>query len=135
MPDSRPAIASPGATRLPPQALDAEQSVLGGLLLDSRRWDEVAETINAEDFYTRGHRQIFTAIRSLRDDDEAVDVITTSEWLEKNGLLKGVGGLTYLGELANNTPGTANVKAYARIVHERSVLRRLISATNEIAQK
>ena len=96
--------------------------MLGGLLLDSRRWDEVAETINAEDFYTRGHRQIFTAIRSLRDDDEAVDVVTTSEWLEKNGLLKDVGGLTYLGELANNTPGTANVKAYARIVHERSVL-------------
>ena len=135
MSDIRTAATSPGVSRLPPQALDAEQSVLGGLLLDTRRWDEVAETVNAEDFYTRGHRQIFTAIRSLRDDDEAVDVVTTSEWLEKNGLLKDVGGLTYLGELANNTPGTANVKAYARIVHERSVLRRLIAATNEIAQK
>ena len=94
MSDIRTAVASPSVSRLPPQALDAEQSVLGGLLLDSRRWDEVAETVNAEDFYTRGHRQIFSAIRSLRDDDEAVDVVTTSEWIEKNGLLKDVGCLT-----------------------------------------
>ncbi len=121
--------------RLPPQALEAEQSVLGSLLLDSQRWDEISETISAEDFYTKGHQQIFSAISALRSEDEAIDVVTTSEWLENNGQLKAVGGLIYLGELANNTPGSANVKAYARIVHERSVLRRLIIATNEIAKK
>ena len=104
MSDSKAVTSSPRTPKLPPQALEAEQSVLGGLLLDSRRWDEVAETIDADDFYTRGHRQIFSAIRSLHDEDEAVDVVTTSEWLEKNGLLLQVGGLTYLGELANNTP-------------------------------
>ena len=76
MPETRTAVSPSELPRLPPQALDAEQSVLGGLLLDSRRWDEVAEAINAEDFYTRGHRQIFSAIRSLRDEDEAVDVVT-----------------------------------------------------------
>jgi len=122
-------------SRLPPQALEAEQSVLGGLLLDSRRWDEVAEAVKAEDFYTPKHRQIFSAISSLREQDEAIDVVTTSEWLDRNGLLNDIGGLNYLGELANNTPATSNIKAYAHIVHERSVLRRLISATNDIAKK
>jgi replicative DNA helicase len=120
---------------LPPQAQEAEQSVLGGLLLDSRRWDEIAETVNAEDFYARPHRKIFSAIQALHEAGEAVDVVTTSEWLANNGILEKAGGLSYLGELANNTPGTANVMAYARIVRERSLLRRLIDAASQISEK
>ncbi|HJP44785.1 MAG TPA: DnaB-like helicase N-terminal domain-containing protein, partial [Arenicellales bacterium] len=72
--------AAPSILRLPPQAQEAEQSVLGGLLLDSRRWDEIAETVNAEDFYARPHRKIFSAIQALHEAGEAVDVVTTSEW-------------------------------------------------------
>ncbi|MDP6949196.1 MAG: replicative DNA helicase [Arenicellales bacterium] len=121
--------------RLPPQAQEAEQSVLGGLLIDSRRWDEIVETVNAEDFYARPHREIFSAIQALHEAGEAVDVVTTSEWLANNGILEKAGGLSYLGELANNTPGTANVMAYARIVRERSVLRRLIDAASQISEK
>lgn len=119
--------------RIPPQALEAEQSVLGGLLLDTRQWDDVSEILQPDDFYSRGHKAIFEAIRSLHERDDAVDVVTVSEWLENIGSLETVGGVTYLGALANNTPGTANVTAYARIVRERSVLRRLIAASSDIA--
>ena len=122
-------------SKLPPQAMEAEQSVLGGLLLDSRKWDDVSEVVNHDDFYHQKHREIFSAISALREHDEAIDVVTTSEWLDRQGLLESIGGLQYLGALANNTPSTSNIKAYANIVHERSVLRRLITATNDIAQK
>ena len=121
--------------RLPPQALEAEQSVLGGLLLESSRWDDVAEQLSPEDFYTRSHREIFAAISALQGQNEAVDVVTTAEWLERNSQLVSAGGLEYLGELANNTPGTANLMAYVGIVRERAILRRLIIATSEIAEK
>ena len=121
--------------RLPPQALEAEQSVLGGLLLESSRWDDVAEQLSPEDFYTRSHREIFAAISALQGQNEAVDVVTTAEWLERNSQLVSAGGLEYLGELANNTPGTANLMAYVAIVRERAILRRLIIATSEIAEK
>jgi replicative DNA helicase len=113
--------------RLPPQALEAEQSVLGGLLLESSRWDDVAERLSPEDFYTRSHREIFKAISALQGQNDAVDVVTTAEWLERNSQLVSAGGLEYLGELANNTPGTANLMAYVAIVRER--------ATSEIAEK
>ena len=121
--------------KLPPQALEAEQSVLGGLLLDNRRWDDITEIVNPEDFYSRHHRSIFTAIRELYEHDHPVDVVTGSEWLQKSGKLEEVGGLAYLGSLAKNTPSTANLASYARIVHERSVLRRLIQTANDIASK
>ena len=121
--------------RLPPQALEAEQSVLGGLLLESSRWDDVAERLSPEDFYTRSHREIFKAISALQGQNDAVDVVTTAEWLERNSQLVSAGGLEYLGELANNTPGTANLMAYVAIVRERAILRRLITATSEIAEK
>lgn len=135
MPETRTAKITDGNAKLPPQALEAEQSVLGALLLDSDRWDEVAEIVSPDDFYSFAHRQIFAAIRVLHDGNQPVDVVTASELLERQGHLGDVGGLTYLGELANNTPATTNIKAYASIVHERSVLRRLIIATNQIAQK
>ena len=124
-----------GMTRVPPQAQEAEQSVLGGLLVDSRKWDAVAEAVRAEDFYTRAHREIFTAIHALHGSSQAVDVVTTSEWLKNNGTLEPAGGLAYLGELANRTPGTTNLKAYAQIVRERSILRSLIAAASDISEK
>ena len=120
---------------VPPQALEAEQSVLGCLLLDSRLWDDVVEVVLEEDFYTKAHREIFAAIKALHAADQPVDVVTTSEWLGNCGMLDKVGGLPYLGELAKNTPGTVNVIAYAAIVRERSVLRRLINVSTQISEK
>ena len=121
--------------KLPPQALEAEQSVLGGLLLDNRRWDDITELVSPEDFYSRHHRSIFTAIRELYENEYPVDVVTASEWLQKSGKLEEIGGLAYLGFLAKNTPSTANLVSYARIVHERSLLRKLIAGANDIASK
>ena len=118
--------------RLPPQALEAEQSVLGGLMLDNNRMDEILSIVSADDFYRSAHRTIFSAISALSGENEPVDVVTVSEWLENVSELKIVGGLTYLGALAQNTPNTGNVVAYANIVRERAILRRLISAANQI---
>ena len=122
-----------GTPKLPPQALEAEQSLLGGLLLDNRRWDEVSDEVGRVDFYNQSHRLIFDAVRALHGKNEPADVITVSEWLEQNGNLEEAGGLAYVGNLASNTPSTANILNYARIVRERSILRSLISAANEIS--
>ncbi|MYH90364.1 MAG: replicative DNA helicase [Gammaproteobacteria bacterium] len=122
-----------GTPKLPPQALEAEQSLLGGLLLDNRRWDEVSDEVGRVDFYNQSHRLIFDAVRALQGKNEPADVITVSEWLEQNGNLEEAGGLAYVGNLASNTPSTANILDYARIVRERSILRSLISAANEIS--
>lgn len=123
-----------GSPKLPPQALEAEQSLLGGLLLDNRRWDEVSDEVGTSDFYSRNHRLIFDAVRALQGKNDPADVITVSEWLEQNGSLEEAGGLVYIGNLASNTPSTVNILNYARIVRERSILRSLIGAANEIAQ-
>ena len=120
------------ALKVPPQSIDAEQSVLGGLLLDNQRWDAIADRISVEDFYRREHRLIFSAISALCQENSPADVITVSERLEQTGDLDSAGGLAYLGSLANNTPSAANVPAYADIVRERSILRQLLQATNEI---
>lgn len=121
--------------RLPPQALEAEQSVLGGLLLDTRRWEDIADVVQPGDFYNRHHRTIFLAIRELYEQDQPVDIVTASEWLQKKGQLDDVGGLAYLGTLAKNTPNTANLVSYARIVAERALLRQLIDTANSIVGK
>lgn len=121
------------ALKLPPQSIDAEQSVLGGLLLDNQRWDSVADKLTADDFYRREHRVIFNAVARLTQDNSPVDVVTVSEVLEKIGELEIAGGLAYIGSLANNTPSAANIVAYAEIVRERSVLRQLLAAANEIS--
>ncbi|GJL82003.1 MAG: replicative DNA helicase [marine bacterium B5-7] len=121
--------------KLPPQALEAEQSILGGLLLDNRRWEDITDIINPDDFYSRHHRNIFAAIQELHTQNSPVDVVTASEWLQKKGQLEEIGGLAYLGSLAKNTPNTANLVSYARIVQERSLLRKLIEASNSIAGK
>lgn len=128
--------ASPGDSaesyRLPPQSIEAEQSLLGGLMLENTLVDEVTSIITGEDFYRRDHAAIYRAIVALAEENQPADVITVSEWLENVGELNQVGGLAYLGSLAQNTPNTSNITAYAKIVRERSLLRRLITAANEI---
>ena len=121
------------ALKVPPQSIDAEQSVLGGLLLDNQRWDTIADKISIDDFYRREHRLIFSAISALCHENSPADVVTVSERLEQTGDLDAAGGLAYLGSLANNTPSAANVAAYAEIVRERSILRQLLQATGEIS--
>ncbi len=122
------------ALKVPPQSIDAEQCVLGGLLLDNQRWDAIADRIGVDDFYRREHRLIFSAISALCNENSPADVITVSERLEQSGDLEAAGGLSYLGSLANNTPSAANVPAYADIVRERSVLRQLLGAANDISE-
>ncbi|MHB8454998.1 MAG: replicative DNA helicase [Acidiferrobacterales bacterium] len=120
------------ALKVPPQSVEAEQSVLGGLMLDNQRWDQIADRVSADDFYRKEHRLIFRAIASLCDGNSPADVVTVSEWLEKNGEIETAGGLSYLGTLANNTPSAANIVAYADIVRERAIMRNLIRVANSI---
>ena len=121
------------ASKVPPQALEAEQSLLGGLLLDNRYMDQIANEVDAVDFYGRHHQLIFDAVRELQGKNEPADVITVAEWLEQNGKLDEVGGYSYIGSLASQTPSTANISHYARIVRERSILRSLIMVANDIS--
>ncbi|MEH6503426.1 MAG: replicative DNA helicase [Cycloclasticus sp.] len=119
--------------RVPPHSLQAEQSVLGGLMLDNQCWDSVADKVYAEDFYRKDHRLIFEAIADLAKKDEPFDLVTISEVLGQSGHLEDVGGLSYLGALANDTPSAANIVSYATIVRQRSVRRQLIHIGNNIA--
>jgi replicative DNA helicase len=119
--------------KVPPNSIEAEQSLLGGLMLDHKSWDKVADVVTASDFYRKDHRLIFAAIASLADGANPSDVVTVSEHLDNRGELEAAGGLEYLATLANETPGAANARSYARILRERSMLRSLISAGNEIS--
>jgi replicative DNA helicase len=119
--------------RTPPHSLEAEQAVLGGLLLDAAAWFNVSDVVQTEDFYRPDHRTIFDAIRALATNQKATDAVTVAEQLERHGQLVDVGGLAYLGTLARDTPTAANVRAYAEIVHERSLLRQLIKTGTDIA--
>ncbi|MDD2767426.1 MAG: replicative DNA helicase [Methylococcus sp.] len=121
------------ALKVPPHSIQAEQAVLGGLLIDNQTWDVVADRIVEEDFYRRDHRLIFRSIRQLSDKQAPFDVVTLSEVLEKTGELDDAGGLSYLAVLARETPSAANISAYADIVRERAVLRQLIHVGTEIA--
>lgn len=121
--------------KTPPHSLEAEQSVLGALMIDNSQWDNVAEILMPDDFYRNEHRQIFRMMMRLAEDTQPMDVITLGETLEKEKQLEAVGGMSYLNDLAENTPSIGNLVAYAQIVHERSVLRRLISVANDIAEK
>ena len=122
------------ALKVPPHSVEAEQSVLGGLLLDNRSWDRVADLLMEQDFYRRDHQLIFAAVAELSDKGRPFDMLTVSEWLTQKDELEEAGGLGYLGHLAHNTPSAANIQAYAEIVRERSVLRGLIRVGNEIAE-
>jgi replicative DNA helicase len=119
--------------KVPPHSIQAEQSLLGGLLLDNRAWDQVADLVTEADFYRREHRLIFTAIGTLIERGDPCDVITLSEWLDSQGHLEDIGGLAYLGTLAKDTPSAANIRAYATIVRQNSVLRQLAEVGTEIA--
>lgn len=119
--------------KLPPHSLEAEQSVIGGLLLDNERWDVVSGEVLPTDFYSRAHKIIFEKMAALLSDNHPVDLITLSEYLEQHDLLEEVGGFSYLAELAKNTPSAANIVAYANIVRERALTREMISVANEIA--
>ncbi len=119
--------------KIPPHSIQAEQSVIGGLMLDNQTWDAVSDKVSEEDFYRKDHKLIFRTIAKLADKQEPFDVVTLSEALEATGELKDIGGLAYLGTLAKDTPSAANIVAYANIVRDKSVLRQLIHVGTEIS--
>jgi replicative DNA helicase len=120
--------------KMQPHSIEAEQSVLGGLLLSPDGWDVVAGVVVDADFYRPDHRLIFRQIARLAEASEPVDVITLADKLDARGELASAGGLPYLAELAQNTPSASNIRAYAQVVKERASLRRLIEAAQEIAE-
>ena len=121
------------ALKMPPHSIEAEQAVLGGLMIDNSTWDQVADRVTESDFYRKDHRLIFRAIAMLAEEAQPFDAVTISEWLASHNELDNAGGLAYLGTLASNTPTAANIKAYAGIVRERAVLRQLIQVSTDIA--
>ncbi len=131
---SMPGDRSTDVLRIPPHSIEAEQSVLGGLMLDNDSWLQVAERLTAQDFYRRDHASIFRGVEALANDGKPYDIVTLAEWLEVNGLLDSIGGMQYLAQLADNTPTAANIAAYADIVRDRAVLRALIRAGTDIVE-
>ncbi|MBR9727652.1 replicative DNA helicase [Shewanella intestini] len=121
------------ALKLPPHSIEAEQSVLGGLMLDAEAWDRVSEAVVPEDFYSRSHKMIFKAMQRLMELGQPIDLITVSEQLEIEDQLEDAGGFAYLGEIAKNTPSAGNILSYADIVRERAVVRDMIGVAHEIA--
>lgn len=121
------------AIKLPPHSVEAEQSVLGGILLDTSAWDKITDILQEQDFYRYEHRLIFRHISLLTEHAKPVDVITVAESLESNAELEKAGGLAYLGSLAQNVPSAANIRRYAEIVRERAVMRKLAEVGTEIA--
>jgi replicative DNA helicase len=119
--------------KIPPHSVEAEQSVLGGLMLDNQTWDQIAGHITEIDFYRSDHRLIFRTIEALAHRNEPFDVLTVSEFLKSNQQLAEAGSDIYLFELAKNTPSSANIRAYSDIVRERSVVRQLMHTATEIA--
>lgn len=118
--------------RIPPHNLEAEQSVLGSMLIDAEAVSVAAGSLKAEDFYSEAHKEIFEAMLNLYDRGEPVDLVTVVEELRQRGTLEGVGGAAYISDLSVAVPSTANLKYYIQIVEEKSILRQLIAASNEI---
>ena len=123
----------PATLRLPPHSVEAEQAVLGGVLLDNGAWDRIADLLAGAHFYRNEHRAVFDAVAALCEAGQPCDAVTVAERLDRDGQLDSSGGLAYLAELAENTPSAANIAAYAEIVRERAVLRELIRTSTEIA--
>ncbi len=121
--------------KVPPHSLEAEQSVIGGLMLDNQAWDRISDKVYEKDFYRREHRFIFQEIARLGEKNIPFDVVTLSDSLDHSGKLEEVGGLAYLSELARGTPSVANISAYANIVHEKAILRELLAVSTEVADK
>jgi len=127
-----PKLATIETTKVPPHSLEAEQSVLGGLMLSGAAYDQVADKIAESDFYREDHRLIFKAISDLHENSRPCDAVTVSEWFESHGKASQIDGGSYISQLANNTPSAANVGAYADIVREKSILRALIDVGAQI---
>jgi replicative DNA helicase len=119
--------------RLPPHSVEAEQSMLGGLMLDQRAWDQIADVVAADDLYRADHRLIFAAVAALVERNQPPDAVTVSEHLQRLGQLEAAGGLPYLARLVEDTPSAANIRAYARIVRDHAMLRQLIEIGGDIA--
>lgn len=130
---SAPSDPQISALKLPPHSVEAEQSLLGGLLLDNNAWDRIADVVTESDFYRDDHRRIFRAIGRLCIAGRPADVVTVFEVIEQANEVDQTGGLSYLAEIANATPSAANIRRYAEIVRERAVLRRLVTVGDEIA--
>ncbi len=122
-----------GSLKVPPHSIEAEQSLLGGLMLDDHAWEAVADQVHEQDFYRADHGLIFGAIKRLANESKPHDVVTIAESLENSNLLEKAGGLRYLAALAENTPNAQNVRFYAEIVRDRAILRRLIRVGGEIS--
>ncbi|MEO8418708.1 MAG: replicative DNA helicase [Methylophilaceae bacterium] len=122
------------ALKLPPHSVEAEQSVLGGLLLENEALDKIADILTSADFYRHDHRLIFAHIGKLIEHNRPADIVTVAESLESSAELSGVGGIAYLGALAQNTPTAANIRRYAEIVRERAIMRKLVEVGSGIAE-
>lgn len=122
--------------KTPPHSIEAEQSVLGGLMLDNQRWDDVCEVISEQDFSSRPHRALFSAMKALVDKQYPIDLITLAEYIEQlgEGKLDSLGGFAYMAELSKNTPSAANIMAYANIIRERAIVREMIKVANDITE-
>jgi replicative DNA helicase len=127
-----PKLATIENLKVPPHSVEGEQAVLGGLLLSSRAWEQVADVVTEADFYREDHRLIFRAIYELNERSKPCDAVTVTEWFVARGKVDQIDGGSYISQLASSTPSAANVKAYAEIVREKSVLRQLIDAGTEI---
>jgi len=127
-----PKLATVENLKVPPHSIEGEQAVLGGLLLSPRAFDQVADIITEPDFYREDHRLIFRAIHELNDKGRPCDAVTVTEWFESRGMVDQIDGGAYVSQLASNTPSAANVRAYAEIVRERSILRQLVDVGAEI---
>ena len=121
------------ALRVPPHSIEAEASVLGGLLLDNSAWEKIGDMVRPNDFYRADHRVIFESIAKLIDGGRPADVVTVYEALQSIGRADEVGGVAYLNTLAHETPSAANIRRYAEIVRDRSILRYLVSVSDQIA--
>ena len=122
------------ALKVPPHSVEAEQAVLGGLMLDDSEWDNVVDVLLSEDFYRPEHQLIFQVMARQSEASKPIDVVTLVESLDSLNELETAGGLDYLSELASGSRGTANIKAYSEIIRERSILRKLIFVANKIAE-
>ncbi len=120
--------------KVAPHSIEAEQSVLGGLMLDNNAWDTASEVVTEEHFYRHDHRLIYRMMQKLVNNQQPLDVVTLSEELDRTGDLDKAGGLDYLIKLARNTPSASNIKAYSEIVRDRALLRQMISVAHEIAE-
>lgn len=120
--------------KVPPHSVEAEQSVLGGLLLENEALDKVADILSANQFYRHDHKLIYQHIAKLIEQNKPADIVTVAESLESSAELSTIGGIAYLGALAQNTPTAANIRRYAEIVHERAVMRQLVEVGSGIAE-